>query len=66
MEIVSYHYSRPVRLEQYRPVGAFRNARHRENTVMSVFTSSGRKIPPGSFSFRLISLMQAYALEGGH
>jgi hypothetical protein len=37
-----------------------------QHTVMSVFKSSGRKIPLGSFSSRLISLMQACAVEGGH
>jgi hypothetical protein len=35
-------------------------------TVMSVFKASGRKIPSNSFFYRLISLMQACAVEGGH
>jgi hypothetical protein len=34
------------------------------NAVMSVFKGSGRTIPLGSFSSRLVSLMQAWAVEG--
>jgi hypothetical protein len=37
-----------------------------QHAVIPVFKSSGRKIPLGSFSSRLISLMQACAVEGGH
>jgi hypothetical protein len=33
---------------------------------MSVFKGHGRQIPPGSFLSRLISQMQACAVEGGH
>jgi hypothetical protein len=32
---------------------------------MSVFKDQGRIIPLGSLSFRLVSLMQACAVEGG-
>jgi hypothetical protein len=34
--------------------------------VMSVFNRQERKTPSGIFGVRLISLMQACAVEGGH